>query len=218
MLKLVISNKWNFNGKLRLLQQWPASPSIVSGLTLNFTANDYRLVVKSQDPAIIGNYVVSPAALQTSTNYGLVAAQDKLVSQANAASIVVTSVGNVTLSQVSSVSALSYATISFEQYNTGTGLWAAVVSEAVNVTVTSGAPDFRMVITAQNGTTVRQIPILINAMHQNAQLQAAANQVVFTISGNVTMADTVTRDQLLAAINSAAYAQTVTVYSNTEQC
>ncbi len=206
--------------KAKATADWPLVPTTVTGLTpLNFTLNDYRLVVRAQDPAFVGAYIIAPAALQTSTNYGLVALQTKLVSQANASTIVVTSVGSVTLTEVrNSVVAQNYSTITFQQYNTLSGTWSNVVSEAVNVTVTSGAPDFRMVITAQDGTTVRQIPILINAKHQNAQLQPAANQTVFTLSGNtITVSDTVTRNQLLAAINTANFAQTVTVFSNTEQ-
>lgn len=202
--------------KSKTAPDWTGASTVSGHVVLNFTTTDYRLVIKSQDAAITGYYAIVPAALQTSTNYGLVALQDKLVSPANASTIIVTSVGPVTLSQVrNSVIAQSYAEITFQQNNDG--VWGPA-NDAQTVTVTAGSPDFRMVITAQDGTTIRQVPIMINAMSQNAQIQPVANQTVFTLSGNViTISDTVTRDQLLAAINTSTFAQTVKVYSNTEQ-
>lgn len=206
--------------KAKTVTAWPASPSTVSGVTqLNFTSNDYRLVIKSQDASIVGYYSITPAGLLTSTNYALATGQTKLISAANASQIVVTSVGTVTLTDVrNSVVAQSYATIKFEQYNSVAGTWGNASSESLQVTVTSGSPDFRMVITAQDGTTVRNINIMIDALSQNASLQPKANQTTFELNGNVIItSDAVDRDALLAAINVSTFAQTVTVYSNTEQ-
>ena len=203
--------------KAKTTTDWPASPSTITGVSqLNFTLNDYRLVVKSQDAAVYAHYTVIPAALLSSTSYALVANQDKIVSQPDANMIVVTSVGNVTLAQVQSSISSIYTTVNFQQLVGG--VWGpGFVSTANNVTMTDGNPNFRMVITAQDGTTVRYIPIAINALNQNAQLQPAANQTVFNLSGNViTISESVGRNALLAAFDRATYAQTVKVFSNTE--
>ena len=207
--------------KAKTTTSWPASPFTVSGIAvLDFTTNDYRLVVKSQDTTITGYYSITASGLLTSTNYELATGQTKLVSLANAPQIVVTSVSSVTLADIrSSVVAQSYATIKFQE-NIG-GTWTDVSSgteTAKTVTVTSGAPDFRMVVVAQDGTTERSVSIMIDALSQNASLQPKANQTTFELNGNVIItSDLVDRDALLAAINVSTFAQTVTVYSNTEQ-
>ena len=206
--------------KLKTTPNWTGALTVseYEYVVLNFTTTDYRLVIKSQDAATTGYYAIVPAALQTSTNYGLVADQTTLISQANASPIVVTSVDNVTLNDIlDSVFAQSYATISFEKFVGGS--WTnSGFTDYEYVTVTAGSPDFRMVVTAQNGTTVRQVPIMINAKSQNVKILPVVGQSVFTLSGNViTISDTIDRDELLAAINSSAFAQTVKVYSNTEQ-
>ena len=113
---------------------------------------------------------------------------------------------------------MNYSAIKFEQYNSTTGVWSAALSESFQVSVTGGQPNYRMVITAQDGAAVRNVNLVVDGLQTNPNLQAKVGQTTFNLSGStIVISDTVTRDQLLAAINASAFNQTVTVHRNTEE-
>lgn len=197
---------------------WPTNPTTITGFAvLNFTLNDYRLVIKSQDG--FANYDVVANPLLSATTYGLVAAQTTIVSVADAGTITVKSTAPVTLGEVrNAVVAQNYSTISFEQFNSSTGVWSAALSESFQVAVTGGQPHFRMVITAQDGVNKREVALVIDSLKSNSALQAKAGQNVFDLVGSdLIISDKTDRDALLAAIDAAAFSQTVTVHRNTEE-
>lgn len=204
--------------KAKAVDTWPTNPTTITGFAvLNFTLNDYRLVIKSQDG--FANYDVVANPLVSVTTYGLVAAQTTIVSAADAGIITVKSTAPVTLGEVrNAVVAQNYSTISFEQFNSSTGVWSAALSESFPVAVTGGQPHFRMVITAQDGVTKRSVDLAIDGLQSINALQAKAGQTVFELVGSdLIISDKTDRDALLAAIDAAAYSQTVTVHRNTEE-
>lgn len=201
---------------------WPVSPAVPSSISgfavLDFTTNDYRVLVSSQDSAGNAYYTVTPNGLLTTTAYALATSQTNIVSVANANPIVVKSTGPVTLAAVrSSLVALNYSSFSFEQYSSTTGLWTPALSESFAVAVVSGVPTYRLVITAQDGTTKLQINLMIEGLKTTSSIQQVASQTVFTLAGTIiTISDDTDRDELLAAIDATTYNQTVTVHKNTE--
>ena len=204
--------------KAKTVATWPTNPTTITGFAvLNFTLNDYRLVIKSQDGFV--NYEVVANPLLSVTSYGLVPAQTTIVSAADAPSITVKSTAPVTLGEVkNAVVAQNYSRISFEQINLSTGVWSAVISESFQVAVTAGQPHFRMVITAQDGVSTRNVELVIDGLQSNNALQAKAGQTVFALVGSdLIISDKTDRDALLAAIDAAAFSQTVTVHRNTEE-
>jgi len=204
--------------KAKTVDTWPTNPTTITGFApLNFTLNDYRLVIKSQDG--FANYDVVANPLLSATTYGLVAAQTTIVSAANADIITVKSTARVTLGEVrNAVVAQDYSTISFEQINLSTGVWSAVSSESHQVAVTGGQPHFRMVITAQDGVSKREVVLVIDGLKLNNELQPKAGQNVFEFVGSdLIISDKTDRDALLAAIDAAKFNQTVTVHRNTEE-
>jgi hypothetical protein len=204
--------------KAKTVGTWPTNPTTITGFAvLNFTLNDYRLVIKSQDG--FANYDVVANPLVSVTTYGLVAAQTTIVSAADANTITVKSTAPVTLGEVrNAVVAQNYSTISFEQFNSSTGVWSAALSESFPVAVTGGQPHFRMVITAQDGVSKREVDLVIDGLQSNNALQAKAGQTVFELVGSdLIISDKTDRDALLAAIDAAAFSQTVTVHRNTEE-
>jgi hypothetical protein len=203
--------------KAKTVGTWPTNPTTITGFAvLNFTLNDYRLVIKSQDG--FANYVVEPNPLLSVTTYGLVAAQTTIVSAANDTIITVKSTAPVTLGEVrNAVVAQNYSTISFEQFNSSTNEWSAALSESFPVAVTGGQPHFRMVITAQDGVK-RYVDLVIDSLKSNNTLQPKEDQTVFKLDGSdLIISDKTDRDALLAAIDAAAFSQTVTVHRNTEE-
>ena len=203
--------------KAKTVDTWPTNPTTITGFApLNFTLNDYRLVIKSQDG--FANYVVVANPLLSVTTYGLVAAQTTIVSAANDTIITVKSTAPVTLGEVrNAVVAQNYSTISFEQFNSSTGVWSAALSESFQVAVTGGQPHFRMVITAQDGVK-RYVDLVIDSLKSNNTLQPKEDQTVFELVGSdLIISDKTDRDALLAAIDAAAFSQTVTVHRNTEE-
>jgi hypothetical protein len=204
--------------KAKTVDTWPTNPTPITGFrVLNFTLYDYRLVIKSQDGS--ANYDVVANPLLSATTYGLVAAQTTIVSAANADTITVKSSAPVTLGEVrNAVVAQDYSTISFEQYNSSTADWSAALSESFQVAVTGGQPHFRMVITAQDGVSKRYVELVIDGLQSNSALQPKAEQTVFALDGSdLIISDKTDRDALLAAIDAAAFSQTVTVHRNTEE-
>jgi hypothetical protein len=204
--------------KAKTVGTWPTNPTTITGFAvLNFTLNDYRLVIKSQGG--FANYVVEPNPLLSVTTYGLVAAQTTIVSAANDTIITVKSTAPVTLGEVrNAVVAQNYSTISFEQINLSTNEWSAALSESFPVAVTGGQPHFRMVITAQDGVTKRSVDLAIDGLQSNSALQEKAGQTVFElVDSDLIISDKTDRDALLAAIDADAFSQTVTVHRNTEE-
>lgn len=204
--------------KAKTEETWPTSPATITGYAeLNFTLNDYRLVIKSQDG--FANYVVVANPLLSVTTYGLVANQTTIVSAANAGTITVKSTAPVTLGEVkNAVVAQNYSTISFEQFNLSTGDWSATLVDSFVVEVTGGQPHFRMVITAQDRVTKRYVELVIDGLQSNNALQAKAGQTVFKLVGSdLIISDKTDLDTLLAAIDADAFSQTVTVHRNTEE-